>query len=188
MDNRLFDYVAPGALILSSSSSSIVNLINPSKEKHSSLYIGSGIIDFILKNNIDFPIKGLNNFIRYIIEFNTSGMAIIPIDIFMADRKYVKIYYYAEGLFPSYDIMKKALTYAFTNVNKEYGFGRNKTYCFKMVADCYYNLGIGVKSYKMLGKYLYLSQSFSEDGRWFKVVDTSTGENLIIGNCYYLIR
>ncbi|QRI42865.1 hypothetical protein [Mudlarkpox virus] len=188
MDNRLFDFVAPGALILSASYNSIMNLLNPSEEKHSSLYMGSGIIDFILNNNIDFPVKGLNNFIRYVIEFNTSGMAIIPVDKFMLDRKYVKLYYYTEGLFPNYDIMKKALIYAFTNVNKEYGFGKSKTYCFKMIADCYYHLGIEVKSYKILGKYLYLSQSFSEDNRWFKVVDTLTGENLITRNCYYLIR
>ncbi|ARE67661.1 SWPV1-137 [Shearwaterpox virus] len=188
MDNRLFDFIAPGALILSASHNSIMNLFNPSEEKHSSLYMGSGIIDFIFNNNIDFPVKGLNNFTRYIIEFNTSGMSVIPVDKFMLDREYVKLYYYTEGLFPNYDIMRNALIYAFTNVSKEYGFGKNKTYCFKMIADCYYHLGIEVKPYKILGKYIYLSQSFSEDNRWFKVVDTLTGENLITGNCYYLIR
>ncbi|QRY18943.1 ORF-73 [Teiidae poxvirus 1] len=187
MDIGLFDYVAPGALILSTSSYSIINFFNPSEEKHSSLYFGSGLVDFIRNNQIDIPITQLNNFTKYIIEFNTSGMRIIPLGTFISGRKYVKIYYFMEGIFPNYKIMKDALSKTFVNISKEYGFSKNKTYCFKMIADCYYDVGITVRPFKILGKYIYLSQSFSEDYRWYKVVDTTTGVDLITRDCYYFI-
>lgn len=188
MDISLFDYIAPGAVMLSQSNHSIVNFFNPSEEKHSSLYFGYGIVDFIIKNDINFSINGLNNFTNYIIEFNTSGFAIIPLREFMLDRKYVKVYYYMEGIFPNYRLMEDTVKQAFLYANKEYGFGKNKTYCFKMIADCYLDIGINVKPYKILGKYLYLSQSFCDDDRWTKVLDTLTGENLITRNSYYFIR
>ncbi|ALA62461.1 hypothetical protein [Turkeypox virus] len=188
MDISLFDGVAPGALVLSTSNNSIINFFNPSEEKHSSLYIGPGIIDLIIENYIDFPTHIFDNYTKYMIEVNTSGMEIIPLNTFISNKKYIKVYYFMEGIFPDYKVMKEALIQSFTNSRKEYGLSKNKTYCFKMIADCYRDIGIMVKSYKILGRHLYLSQSFSSDNRWFKIIDTISGENLLTRNCYYFKR
>ncbi|ATI21000.1 NLPc/P60 superfamily protein [Western grey kangaroopox virus] len=181
------NYVARGAVIFSNSYGSLTDYFNPSEEKHSALFFGSGLVDYLLARRIVYPLAGLTNEDCYIVEFNVSGMRAVPLEEFLGTKSSVRVYYYMRSVFPALDVMEEAIAFAFSDADKDYGFGSTKSYCFKTVSNCYAQVGVRVEPVNLLGREIVLSQSFTGDERWQKVMDSDTGEVVLLaGYGYYL--
>ncbi|AST09275.1 virulence factor [Murmansk poxvirus] len=156
MDPMFFikTYAPKGAVIFINYVFSLTGHFNPSIDKHAAIYYGIFCSEHLVIEST------YNKVVR-----------LIKLDDLLQGYLSVKVYILRE-----IDIMKTAADKALSLLGIPYGFGTNRMYCFKLVADSYKRAGINVQSKRLLGKDIFLSQCFTEDSRWIKIYD-STNES-----------
>ncbi|QHR82595.1 NlpC P60 superfamily protein [Brazilian porcupinepox virus 1] len=161
----IFNNAPKGALIFSNYKFSLTEYFNPSYDKHVSIYIGSKDDDiFSCKDNKKYVVESLYN----------NGVTITSLSNYLKDVINVKVLVLDDDLNPnSKYIMSLAADIAKGYVGTPYGFGKNNIYCFKLIAKCYELVGIELPTYKILGKRIYLSQSFTDNKQWKKIYDSN---------------
>ncbi|AAR07412.1 56R [Yaba monkey tumor virus] len=181
MDPTTFikNYTPKGAIIFLNYRFSLTEHFNPSEDKHAAIFIGS----IPSKNKTTYECMAVES------TFN-NGVNTITVDNLLKDLTSVRVY-----ILNSTDFISKmsiASESALGFLGMPYGFGKKNMYCFKLVAECYEPLGIKTPTYKLLGKKIYLSQSFKYCNTWKKIYDSETGETdisygIISSNTYQVL-
>ncbi|AAC55190.1 MC062R [Molluscum contagiosum virus subtype 1] len=176
----LREHCARGAVLFSTTRYVLSNYFNPSEEKHAAIYFGRELPEFLLRERVLFPCPdGLRDDEHYVLEFNTQGMRAVPLRDFLHARHSLKVYYYTDAAVPDTETMARAAGFAFDDMEKDYGFGPDMSYCFKTVARCYARVGVRVRALSLLGRGVVLSQSFTRDPRWLCVYDSERGTTML---------
>ncbi|ABQ43531.1 hypothetical protein [Tanapox virus] len=164
MDPIMFikNYTPKGAIIFLNYRFSLTEHFNPSEDKHAAIFIGS----ILLKNKKSKCLAIESTF--------KNGVDTISIEDLLKDSISVRVYVLNST--DSISKMSIASELALGFLGVPYGFGKNNIYCFKLVAECYESLGVKIPTYRLLGKDVYLSQSFKKCNKWKKIYDSETGE------------
>ncbi|ANS71145.1 nlpc/p60 superfamily protein [Pteropox virus] len=165
-------YVPRGAIIFVNSWHSLTEQFNPSNDKHAAIYFGDKLCTHLLKTRC-VSYDNICDSTLYAIESTAvKGAHIIPLKTLIT-KSDIKIYI-LDNFDSPYKIMEQAADNALELVGAPYGFNSNNLYCFKMVANCFEAAGVDVSTYRLLGKDIYLSQSFTNDPKWKKIYSSES--------------
>ncbi|ADT91088.1 NlpC/P60 superfamily protein [Cotia virus SPAn232] len=161
-------YAPRGSVIFINYLFSLTEYFNPSYDKHVAIYLGYKDTD------VNTIFKCENDDEKWIVEsIYESGVTATPLFTLLKNANNVKVYILDEyNNEHSLAKMSLAADVAITFIGKPYGFGSNNLYCFKLVAECYDSVGIQLPTYNILGKRVYLSQSFIDNIQWKKIYDS----------------
>ncbi|QQG31543.1 hypothetical protein [Swinepox virus] len=158
-------YVPKGAIIFINYRFSLTVHFNPSEDKHAAIYIGN-LQSNCLRDGSTCALEPIDDDCYAIEASYKNGVRMINIKELLKDAKSIKILVLHDIIS---DIkMAIAADIAITFIGTPYGFGKHHLYCFKLVADCYSHIGIIIPTFNILGKRIYLSQSFDND-QWKKI-------------------
>nr|WNT71177.1 MAG: hypothetical protein [Equine parapoxvirus] len=155
-----------GTVLLVTSRASLTDCLNPSAEKHAAIYVGEAA-----------PLRappGAGACGPCAIDASAPhGARVTPLADLLRHCAVVKAYCLAVPFAGA--LMSMAADTAFSLVGTPYGFNAGRTYCFKLVADCFASVGIRVRSRRIMGREVILSQDLVASGAWVKVLDSSDG-------------
>ncbi|AAF17933.1 gp051R [Rabbit fibroma virus] len=156
------NYAPKGSVIFINYKFSLTEFFNPSEDKHAAIYIGQSTkTTYDLLHYTDE---------RWIVEATyKNGVNKISVQELVQDATNIKVYILDDYNFETK--MSIAADIATSFIGTPYGFGSNNLYCFKLVADCYKTLGVVLPTYNILGKRVYLSQSFTCSKQWRRIYD-----------------
>ncbi|ABI99220.1 hypothetical protein DpV83gp065 [Deerpox virus W-848-83] len=158
--------VPKGAIIFINYRFSLTEHFNPSEDKHAAIYLGK-----IKKENLISCKRSFDENEVWAIEASyKNGVNLITLDELLKGALNIKIFILDDEL--SEPKMSIAADISLKFIGMPYGFGSNHIYCFKLVAESYSYLGITMPTYNILGKKIYLSQSFTHSGHWKKIYES----------------
>ncbi|ADZ24093.1 hypothetical protein CPXV_AUS1999_867_089 [Cowpox virus] len=149
--NFIKTYAPRGSIIFINYTMSLTSHLNPSIEKHVGIYYGTLLSEHLVVEST-----------------YRKGVRIVPLDSFFEGYLSAKVY-----MLENIQVMKIAADTSLTLLGIPYGFGHDRMYCFKLVAECYKNAGVDTSSKRILGKDIFLSQNFTDDNRWIKIYDSN---------------
>ncbi|AOA33014.1 hypothetical protein GTPV_gp052 [Goatpox virus Pellor] len=163
MDPATFikNYAPKGAVIFINYEFSLTEYFNPSEDKHAAIYIGSECTS----NHVKMFLSCSKFDEKMAIEASyKNGVRLVNIDDLIKGAISVKVLTLNDVI--SQYKMGLAADNAMSFLGMPYGFGNDNIYCFKLVADSYKFLGITLPTYNILGKQIFLSQSFVNNKQW----------------------
>ncbi|WZD65520.1 hypothetical protein [Bovine papular stomatitis virus] len=171
MLQKIVDACPRGSLIFVSSAASMTDCFNPSKYKHAAIYVGSVDCRTMLRK-LGAAGADVRADVPYVIDASAPhGARITPLAELLRNCVVVKAYRLAVP--GALSLMSLAADAAFELVGTPYGFNHGRTYCFKLVADCFASVGVRTKTRRIMGREVVLSQDFLEDGAWTKILDST---------------
>ncbi|ASC55596.1 hypothetical protein SePPVgORF033 [Seal parapoxvirus] len=164
-----------GSLIFVTSAMSMTECLNPSEYKHAAIYVGSLNVNSrsVMRS---VALGSSSNYcanVPCVIDASAPhGARITPLVDLLRHCLVVKAYQLAVP--GALMLMNLAADAAFELVGTPYGFNTGRTYCFKLVADCFASVGVSTRTRKIMGREVVLSQDFVEqEGVWTKIFDSS---------------
>ncbi|ADC53813.1 hypothetical protein [Pseudocowpox virus] len=168
---RAIEDVCPrGAVIFVSSAASMTDCLNPSVFKHAAIYAGR-VDRAPLPPLSPAPAEAVDAEPCAIDAIAPYGARVVTLPELL--RGCVAVRAYRLAVPGALALMNLAADAAFELVGTPYGFNSGRTYCFKLVADCFASVGVLTKTRRIMGREVVLSQDFLENGMWAKVLDSS---------------
>ncbi|AAR98138.1 hypothetical protein [Orf virus] len=167
---RAIEDVCPrGAVIFVSSAASMTDCLNPSVFKHAAIYAGR-VDRAPLPPPSPVPAEAVTEPCA-IDAIAPYGARVVLLSELL--RSCVAVQAYRLAVPGALALMNLAADAAFELVGTPYGFNSDRTYCFKLVADCFASVGVTTKTRRIMGRDVVLSQDFLESGMWTKVLDSA---------------
>ncbi|AIZ77294.1 hypothetical protein SB87_gp041 [Parapoxvirus red deer/HL953] len=165
-----------GAIIFVSSCASVTDCFNPSTYKHAAIYVGAIDAPRLLLRatggaTYTDAAESYAAGVPCVIDASAPhGARVTPLPDLLRNCAVVKAYRLAVP--GAGALMNLAADAAFELVGTPYGFNRGRTYCFKLVADCFASVGIPTRTRRIMGREVVLSQDFLDNGLWTKILDS----------------